>query len=423
MPIINIREQDNTTSGVIAKGSDIVVIPGCSGKLSTATTPPTEVTYHLFSKLGDFKRDIGDAPVQDKADTTKVDSGYVMAKELLNAGLTIIYAAIPAEVVSGKAYLPEDMTSEITKIYGTDSELIDKGLYDIKFITSGGYEVAPTTMRDFASSRGDCVALIDYEADKALTDLPTEVGKLNSSYAAAFAPWATYDRSTIDSYEAYSELPAGDSEKKIGDSMVDPKNNTYYAGASFGYLLAYATSIQTNPNWLAIAGISRGKVPNLSKIDSPVSNTLANKLQPTEADSETSGYSVNTITKIGNYGNVIWGNRTTLQVKDGIVAMNSLHLRNLVNDVKKACYESAMMCMFEQDTDILWVNFKGKVSGLLDRMKSGYGISGYRFIRDTEHESANENGCVCAKVVLYPTFAVEKFEITVTLENDQVTVE
>ena len=34
--------------------------------------------------------------------------------------------------------------------------------------------------------------------------------------------------------------------------------------------------------------------------------------------------------------------------------------------------------MFEQNTDVLWVNFTSEVNSLLEEMKSSYGIVGYR---------------------------------------------
>ena len=36
------------------------------------------------------------------------------------------------------------------------------------------------------------------------------------------------------------------------------------------------------------------------------------------------------------------------------------------------------------------INFKSKISATLDKMVSGFGISGYKIVRDTEHEKATE---------------------------------
>ena len=56
-------------------------------------------------------------------------------------------------------------------------------------------------------------------------------------------------------------------------------------------------------------------------------------------------------------------------------------------------------------------------------MLSGYGISGYKIVRDTEHEKASEKATVCAKIILYPVYPVEDFYITIVLKDDEISVE
>ena len=56
-------------------------------------------------------------------------------------------------------------------------------------------------------------------------------------------------------------------------------------------------------------------------------------------------------------------------------------------------------------------------------MQSGYGISGYKIVRDTEHEKATEKATLCFKILLYPVYAVEDFYVTVVLTDDEVSVQ
>ena len=476
MPIIDIREVDKTTSGVIATGSDTVLVPGCrfiDMRVYDANGDPTsqlrtdyepKIEYLLFNTVSEFEEKIGKAPLQAAEDITAsfewedgddtigtfltvlsenaYDPGYIMAKELLQAGLSVLYVAIPAKGdINGKASIPENIYNTLITEFGTSEDvegLADKGTYDIKYVTSGGYpsvvwddqhEIMHTDlaakMLSFASNvRNDCLALIDYNSEEDVfvtKGTGTEATKVSivdecgfdNSYGAMFAPWATYDRRTTDLYEAYNNLGAEDDAGELIKST-----SIFTAPASYAYLLALAESIKTNPNWLAIAGATRGSVPMIKKPLKPISNTLANKLQP-----EKSGRSMNAITNINPYGNCIWGNRTLSNMKEGLVATDSLHIRNMVNDIKKVCYTSARACMFEQDTDVLWINFKSRITPLLDRMKSGYGISGYRIVRDMDRVEATQNATICAKVIIFPTFAVENFYITVVLENGEVTVE
>ncbi len=481
MPIINITDIDNTTGGAIATGSDVVFVPGVTGLESYEEGKTPKVKFYKFSSVSEFTAKIGTAPVKATADIKvgtgsdavtvikkdAFDPGYQMAKELLAAGLEVVYGAIlctKTTTGSGASEkttysIPTDLyTTLTTDVFHTDISkegILDKGSYDIKYVTSGGYPAVldaagksvtlANSIKAFVETRGDCVGLIDYKDGlNVVNDIEVDTGKtdgegnpikekvtknlaqvsgVDSSYCAMFAPWATYSRATVDTYTAYTEKPSDDKDNSIDAT------ETYKAPASFGYLLALAKSIQTNPNWLAIAGVSRGRVTRIVEggIDKPITNTLANKLQPNKTSDAYGGMSINAITNINPYGDTIWGNRTLAMVGEkGVVAGNSLHLRNLVSDIKKVCYTTARDCMFEQDTDTLWVNFKAGVSGLLDRMKAGNGISAYRLVRVTdvaENEHAGENGTMCVKVIIYPTFAVENFYITVVLRNDEVTVE
>ena len=213
-----------------------------------------------------------------------------------------------------------------------------------------------------------------------------------------FTPWATYSRITTDSNNDQA---------------------TFRAPGSYAYLLALADSIKTNANWLAIAGATRGGVKNLFEMNTVIPNGVADAMQPRDA------ISVNAITNIKPYGYTIWGNRTLKNNAEqgNLVATSFLNIRNLVSDVKKTCYRVARKLTFEQDTDVLWINFKSEIAKLLDRMKSGYGISGYKIIRDASHERAKDKATLCAKVILYPTYAVEDFYITIVLKDDEVSVD
>lgn len=291
--------------------------------------------------------------------------------------------------------------------------IADKGNYSVKYLTSGGYPVFEyngnsimNKMISMAEHRGDCVAIIDHTdyVDRSInpnvaTSVFAVMNKLtitNGDFATMFTPWATYSRITSD----------------LKDSI------TFRAPASFAYLTSLADSIKTNANWLAVAGSARGGVRNLSKMDVSIPNGIADMMQKRD-----NSISINPITNIKPYGYTIWGNRTLKKSEEDLVATNFLNIRNLVSDVKKTCYRTARKLTFEQDNDILWLNFKSEISKLLDSMKAGYGISGYKILKDTNHAMANAKATVCAKIVLYPTYAVEDFYITVVLQDDEVTVE
>ena len=312
--------------------------------------------------------------------------------------------------------------SNLPYVYNVDREnsLDDKGNVNIKYITSGGYPTygynsgsIAAAMLDFAENRNDCYALIDVtdnqDRSQNLNDSTNIYKRLKadssfrSTYGTMFIPHMEYVRTTTDK----------DNTGKIisGAPMR--------LAASYGYLLALADSITVNPAWLAVAGASRGLVQNLaSGSTSPITNKNADSMQPRNS------VAINCITNIKPYGNVIWGNRTLSNNEDGnLTALSMLNIRNLVCDVKKICYTTAKFLTFEQNNEILWLNFKSRICPTLDQMLSGYGISKYKIERDYTREEALEKATVCARITLYPVYAVEDFYIDIILSDDEVTTE
>ena len=255
-------------------------------------------------------------------------------------------------------------------------------------------------MLSVASTRGDCVAIIDHTnnpvrkltGSESVFESVNNYNFSNGEFGAMFTPWASY---TVVNEGA--DVPS-----------------VQLLPASFAFLISLARSIRTNANWLAIAGVSRGLVPYIQTLNTAyrLSNTIANAYQPRDA------VAINAITNIKPYGLTIWGNRTLKRNANNITATSLLNIRNLVSEVKKVAYTTAKSLMFEQNTEILWSNFKAGIAPLLDQMMTGQGLTGYKIIRGVTTERAK----VVAEIRLYPIDAVEDFEITVTISDENVSV-
>lgn len=282
-----------------------------------------------------------------------------------------------------------------------------------------------------AKLRGDCVALIDHtdnpERPLAASNVKSVYASVSGTpqvspyaitsggeYAAMFTPW--YRASFVT-----SSAPSSTVSIAFADgSHVSAAQITWAPGSmpgSFGYLMALADSVRNNPSWLAVAGVTRGVVPNLLALD------LNNRLTNSIADSyqQEDKISINPITNIRPYGYTIWGNRTLKNnaATNGLTATSFLNIRNMVSDIKKRAYSAAMSCIFEQNTDILWLNFKAQVEPVLEQMTSGYGINDYKIIREKSDSPVK----IVATIRIYPVYAVESFDITIELANDVVSVE
>ena len=335
-------------------------------------------------------------------------------------GKVVKFAVVGVEGENAEAPVVE--TSKLNYLYEQFATLFDKledkGQYSVKYITSGGYptyfvgeETIALKMMNVAALRGDAVAIIDHEYDisrplnyKDPESIYYSVNKTfksqeDATYAAMFTPYGEY------------------SLTRVGGKTILP--------ASFGYLKSLATAIKTSPNWLAMAGVSRGQVPGYTPIegDPIITNVIAENYQPKQADGEgINTIGINAITNIRPYGQCIWGNRTLAMTpsRGGGEPKNFLNTRNMISDIKKLAYTTAKELMFEQNSDTLWLKFKSGVSPLLEQLLSGNGISDYKLIKGTTQPVRNE---LAAVIRIYPMYAVEYFEITVVVTDEDVAVE
>ena len=375
----------------------------------------TTVDFECYQKLED--KEIWLCSVQPDVEFigTLKDSTYTIKRVDGAAEYDIVGFALK----EGKEIDVTPTTHKIS-ISITPSSSVSNGISTITLTYSAGYytqsitvgpnqtdNIIAESMRKLARTRTDCVALIDHpdKEDMLVTgsgsyhEKLTKFGEgLGSEYCAAFTPWINI------SY---------DSDYTDGKISMPP---------SLAYLSALSNSIKTNASWLAVAGAARGQVPVLHStqpfnINGKITNAIAESVYQKRG-----GVSINGITNIKPFGNRIWGNRTlkdnSATGEDNLTATSFLNIRNMVSDVKKVVYNACKKYTFEQNNDVLWVNFKAAVEPTLNQMKTGAGLSGYKFIKETTTEKAK----LVATIKLYPLYAVEDFEIKVEMLDDEVTV-
>ena len=195
--------------------------------------------------------------------------------------------------------------------------------------------------------------------------------------------------------------------------------------ASLAYLAAFGSSVQVNADWFAVSGVIRGNIPDMVKPKFEIGERLMHILQ---GDTPVSGTTylkvrINPIMDAGVYGHRIWGNRTanSLSSNDAqsLRFRDFLNVRILLCDIKKQIYHAAMRNTFEPNDDITCVNFKKICNTLLDQMQSGRGIRWYSWRRvDTEQRAT-----IKAVLTIQPIEAVEYFDITINLTDEEVNFE
>lgn len=380
MPKIKITETVNPSNPALPAVSNTVYIPG---KASSDAVLPK-----LFKNAADLDAAEG----YDKATLS-----YRLARYLINLGIYVLYEGVT-------------ITNSVPNIDWT--RLQDKGLYDIRFLTTGEFACPTTDMTDCAAKRGDCVALLDHV--KTLTDVDdirahfgSLVSATSAPYSAAFTPWFKTDSKALvgaDSQTGVEEIPA-----------------------SFGYLFAFANSLTYYPEWFAVAGSYRGRITELTNVLREYTSAECEVLQGRSATQEVElddeddnkGIAINPIAYVRPFGYIIWGNRTLVNNDGATIATSFLNVRNLVCTVKKVLYNAARKFTFEQNSEVLWINFTSQIRPVLDRMQSGEGLLGYRI----ERLETTARARLKAKIVLIAIEAVEDFELEVELADSLEVVE
>ena len=419
MPKIKIYENDLTTAGGLNASSNVVYIPGFAKYYGeNKSVSPGIYKFNTVAEFKEFFKNPNTGKFEYIKMDTIIENGFtyynveksqLYALAILQAGLPILFDVIST---AGDGTSHEIFESSIVSNLSTHlDDLINKNNYDIKFITTGGYENSEEInfkgkMLEIASHRGDCIALLDHKETSnysTLKDLFKNPPPANGKYGAMFTPWCTF------------EFPSQEIFTSSQDTIY--KLNKVNMPGSLAYLLAFATSIgNNNPNWLAAAGASRGIIPNL----------VAPLEYLTEAQIDTyaltnnnyQGVAINPIAQINPYGVIVWGNRTLHQGVQGLVASSFLNIRHLCSDIKKTIYTACKSITFEQNSDLLWIKFKSLITPLLDQMQTGEGIAGYELKR----KKSTKKATLTAVIRIYPIEAVEDFEMTVELADEATSV-
>lgn len=313
-------------------------------------------------------------------------TGYYMAKHLLNLGMHVLVGVFEKTSAGTLSGVPAAL-----------EELKQRNLYDIRFLVAGGLDnTYNTDLVKVATERGDCIALIDHAQEPTgTTGTGTYVEKVvqsfgatsNNSKVAYFTPWCKFEISGVK------------------DNQILP--------ASLAYLSAYARSARTNPIYVATAGATRGVIPGLVAPVHLYGESDAGLLQSGTTTS------VNPIMLVKPYGYVVWGNRTSLPGATKLKASNFLNISVLITEIVKNLTLTYNRYAFEQNTDVLWVNFKAQIRPVLDRMKSGLGILDYKLVK----VKTATKGKLKAIVKIIPVEGTEDFDITIELADSlEITV-
>lgn len=412
---------------------------------------------------------------------TWVDRSWLYACELLMNGIPVYYYA--TYIDENEIAKANDVDTFMRgKFFGQDNsnfrdiyrQLADKGEYNIKYLTVGAfgidldvenepvvtintdatdaefeypfYEKNQGTIQrglveylvDIANYRKDCLVLVDgLQDDNELLpdDNDSVYHKLDTRVQEnAFVNYNSIESMAMDEDDkARSGRRAACTFPWYKTTMLSFPNawrqyrpvdkNVFIMPGSFAYLIDLATSIQKyeSASWEAIAGVTRALVPNFVSLY--VNDRLTNAIA--DAYNKRNATGINAITNIRPYGYCIWGNRTLVNNKhfaaqgdgeDGLVASSFVDIMSMVCNVNKVAYRACKRLMFEKNNEILWVRFLQAVSPYLDQLAT---IENY----EIQREESTMRGQLVARIVIWPVYSVENFDIAIVLRDQETTVE
>lgn len=278
----------------------------------------------------------------------------------------------------------------------------DKYLYDVKFVTAGGYtdsDVSDTLISSaqvkLCETRKDCFAILDIPFGTRMADVTKFFTAHDTSYAAAYAPWC------------YTKLPTGDKE---------------WMAPSYLFLYTLGRSIKDgNMVYDAPAGVLKASMPQVIKPEYEIGGDVLNSW--TSANPQ----SINPIMKLQSYGYVIYGQNTLYNIQNKASskksALQKINVRLAINEVRRLLFNAGIRMTFQANTIRTWNEFKAIVEPELSIMKANNGIHDYRVKMDntTTTDEDIQNNTIRAQVSISVTKAVEDFEIDFYIEPQSVT--
>ncbi len=462
MPKINIDLVDNT--GAEYSGDEqVIFFPGLA-PIKEGKADENRCVYISSSQYSEVKNLLDVEEDKDSNNFQEEQLCFAMVRDYLSKGYDVLYYN-PANNADGSRG-----TLKAAKL----DFLLDKDGYNVKFLTAGthgtirarhkaeftsskkgsklavsgsdGNALEPSgslsfsfdfdcdehiALVDIASGRRDCMVIDSVEYDTAelsnnsITDSPIMKGDvLAAAIKAALMSSDSYiDNEEFEKLHVTSNFSGREEDK--WSYLITPNRKVTLSGtngtldnvtvpASYAYLVSMGSCMKNNQNWLPVANSSRGGV-SAGESDLKMSKYYFDN--HIILDENCTAF--NGIVPIRPYGDVIWGDRTLLPLQQSVKASGYMSLMVMVCDISKEAYNAAVRYTYESNNDVTWLNFKSRIVKLLDQMVSAGVLQSYKVAKQA---SKTYNEIVC-KISIAPNLPVENFDISINMENAELTME
>ena len=231
-----------------------------------------------------------------------------------------------------------------------------------------------------AETRGDCIAVVDLnDYGSTGSNVTSQSGLLNSSYAAAYWPWLQTQSATGRN----EWIPA---------SVVIPG--------------VYAFTDNSSAPWFAPAGLVRGGITGVIQAERRLTRTQRDTLYSNK---------VNPIASFPGQGISVFGQKT-LQTKAS--ALDRVNVRRLLIELKKFIGDQARNLVFEQNTIATRNRFLATVNPYLESVVQRQGLYAYRVVMDDTNNTADvvDRNQLIGQIFIQPAKTAEFIVLDFTIE-------
>lgn len=292
--------------------------------------------------------------------------------------------------------VPADYVGTVTAGGATGLQAIadpDQNEFNVLAIPGNTHQTVVNAAIALAESRADFIYLVDVpfgvSADDAVSwvngQQPAGVpnspaSALNSSYAAAFAPW-------MKKYDPYNKV----------DIWLPPSG--FVAGA-------FGRTDRTAGPWFAVAGPTRGLVRGVTLEYSPPRATQ---------DLMIGDNNLNPLVDRGGVGVIINGNKT---LQRSASMTQDLHVRRMLNHAKKLIATSVLYLQWEPNDSTTWHKFELLCNAPLAGIAAGRGLVQFQVVcnESTNPPELRAQKTMRGKLVVQPQGVAEKisFDFSIT---------
>jgi hypothetical protein len=254
--------------------------------------------------------------------------------------------------------------------------------FDINLISTPGiiysYHSYVTNLAvDMCETRGDCFYIPDLYLDDGnpssgqIDEVVALADEFDTSYAGAYYPWIKIKNIYTNKIEA------------VPPSVVLPS--------------IYAANDRVAGEWWAVAGLSRGGIPQAVGVTDRTTHT--------ERDTLYEGR-VNPIAAFPGQGISVWGQKT-LQVASS--ALDRINVRRLLIEIKKFFATTARYLVFEQNTAQTRNKFLAIVNPYLESVQQRSGLYAFQVVMDDTNNTPDlvDRNILYGQIWLKPTKTAE----------------